>query len=420
MNHPLVQDLPSLPATAAERQQPQSSAATALRSKIALLTGCQDRPYALGLAPALAAQGISLDFIGSNEIDGPELHSNHLIRFLNLRGEQDHKAGLFRKTKRILAYYFRLCSYAFFTDAKVFHLLWNDKFELFDRTLIKLYYRLLGRRLVLTAHNVNVAKRDGNDSWFNRFSLKIQYRLVHHIFVHTEKMKTELMTDFAVPPERISVIPLGLNETAPNTSLTAAEARCQFGLEPAHKTMLFFGRISPYKGLEFLIEALASVLRRDPSYRLIIAGPIKGDADYWHQIQQAIKLANVSSSIIQRIGFIPDDKVEVFFKAADVLLLPYTHVFQSGLLSLGYSFGLPIIACDVGSLKADILDGQTGFVCQPQNSADLARTIEKYFSSDLYRQLPERRPTIRAYACDRFSWAKVGRVTKSVYSDLLS
>src|SRR6266581_3892037 len=204
MDQPLAQSLAALPAPAAAPSQPQAqaAAATALRSRVALFTGCQDRPYALGLASALAVQGISFDFIGSDEIDGPELHSNHLIKFLNLRGDQNHHASLLDKTKRILLYYLRLCRYALLTDAKVFHLLWNDKFELFDRTLLKLFYRLLGRRLVFTAHNVNVAKRDGNDSWFNRFSLRIQYHLVHHIFVHTEKMKTELIADFGVPAER--------------------------------------------------------------------------------------------------------------------------------------------------------------------------------------------------------------------------
>src|SRR5436309_1369852 len=133
MNQPLTQDLPALPAAVSERPQSHAPSATALRSRVALLTGCQDRPYALGLAPALAGQAISLDFIGSDEIDGPELHSNHLIKFINLRGDQNHHASLFTKTKRILIYYFRLCLYALLTDAKVFHMLWNDKFQLFDR-----------------------------------------------------------------------------------------------------------------------------------------------------------------------------------------------------------------------------------------------------------------------------------------------
>ena len=54
-------------------------------------------------------------------------------------------------------------------------------------------YRLLGKRLVFTAHNVNAAVRDGNDSFLNRWSLKVQYLLADHIFVHTEQMKRALL-----------------------------------------------------------------------------------------------------------------------------------------------------------------------------------------------------------------------------------
>ena len=59
-----------------------------------------------------------------------------------------------------------------------------------------LYYRLFGKRVILTAHNVNTRKRDGRDNWFNRLSLSIQYRLCHHILVHTAAMKNELLSDF--------------------------------------------------------------------------------------------------------------------------------------------------------------------------------------------------------------------------------
>ena len=70
-----------------------------------------------------------------------------------------------------------------------------------------LYYRLLGKRIVLTAHNVNAGKRDANDSLRNRLSLKIQYRLSDHIFVHTDEMKSELFSHFTVAAGKVSVIP---------------------------------------------------------------------------------------------------------------------------------------------------------------------------------------------------------------------
>src|SRR6202043_640122 len=99
----------------------------------------------------------------------------------------------------------------------------------------------------------------------------------------------------------------------------------------------------------------------------------------------------------QKIEFVPDGETELYFKAADVLVLPYTHIFQSGVLFLGYNFGLPVIASDVGSLKEDIVEGKSGFVCKPRDPADLVKRIEDYFSSELYQQLAMRRQDIRDF-----------------------
>jgi glycosyltransferase involved in cell wall biosynthesis len=117
---------------------------------------------------------------------------------------------------------------------------------------------------------------------------------------------------------------------------------------------------------------------------------------------------------------VPDNETEIYFKAADVLVLAYTQVFQSGVLFLGYSFGLPAIVTDVGSLKQEIIEGETGFVAKPQDSSDLASKIDKYFRSELFRNLEARRAEIKAYANERYSWDKVAAVTTSVYSRLLS
>jgi len=86
---------------------------------------------------------------------------------------------------------------------------------------------------------------------------------------------------------------------------------------------------------------------------------------------------------------------------------------------LAYSFGLPVIATDVGSLRDDIIEAETGFLCPPRNAAALAVTIERYFSSDLYRELPARRARIRQFAAERHSWATVGQMTEAVYTRLL-
>lgn len=386
--------------------------------RVALLTGGRDRPYALGLASALISLNVPFDFIGSDAVDSPELHQSRHVRFLNFR-DQRADATMIAKVLRVLAYYWRLVRYATNPEPRVFHILWNNKFELFDRTLLMLYYKLMGKRLVLTAHNVNIHKRDSNDSFLNRLSLRIQYYLSDHIFVHTGQMKSELLSDFGIKESKVSVIPFGINNTVPKTELTTLEAKKQLGVTSADKTMLFFGNIAPYKGLEHLVAAFGQVLKTDRSYRLIIAGRPKGSKNYWKQIEEEITHMRVSDRVIERIEYVPNEETELYFKAADVLVLPYTRIFQSGVLLLGYGFGLPVIASNVGSLREEIVEGKTGFVFKPQDSSDLANTIAKYFESELFKHLESHRLEIKQQANERYSWSKVAAITTSVYSTLL-
>ena len=388
--------------------------------QIALLTGGGDKPYALGMGIALTSAGIHVDFIGSDDLSVPELLRNHLVNFLNLRGDQRHDAKPALKILRVLRYYVRLVAYAATAKPKLFHILWNNKFQLLDCTVLMLYYRLLGKRVVFTAHNVNARRRDSNDSWLNRALLKIQYSLCDHVFVHTEGMKIEMTSEFRIPASKVSVIPFGINNTVPNTSLCNAEAKRELGISNSDKTLLFFGNIAPYKGLEYLIAAFDKLLKRDRSYRLLIVGKPKGPETYWHQIRRAIASSGIADRVIAKIEYVPDEETEVYFKAADVLILPYTHVFQSGVLFLGYSFGLPAIAADVGSLKEEIIEGQTGFVFKPRDSSDLAGKIDRYFNSALFHSLESRRADIKAYANERYSWNKVAAITTTVYSNVLS
>jgi glycosyltransferase involved in cell wall biosynthesis len=396
-----------------------SSLLGASNLKVALLTGGGDRPYALGMAAALTWHGIHLDFIGSDDLISPELLVNPRIAFLNLRGAQGSDASAIAKTRRVLSYYVRLVRYASTAQPKLFHILWNNKFQVLDRTLLMLYYRLIGKRIAFTAHNVNAGKRDSNDTFLNRISLRIQYGLSDHIFVHTEKMKGELASDFSVRSDKVSVIPFGINETVPNTSLSTAEAKHQVGVRSSDKTLLFFGNIAPYKGLEYLVRAFTELLKTDPSYRLMIVGRPKKSEGYWNKIDQTIARTGIGDRIIKNITYVPDEATELYFKSADVLVLPYSRVFQSGVLFLGYSFGLPAIVADIGSLREEIVEGKTGFVFRARDADDLARTIRQYFASDLFASLESRRSEIGEYARHRYSWDKVAEITTAAYLKVL-
>jgi D-inositol-3-phosphate glycosyltransferase len=388
-------------------------------SRVAILTGGGDRPYALGLAMGLIAEGVSFDFIGSDDLESPELRRSPQVSVLNLRGDMHPDVPELRKVGRLVRYYYRLIAYAVASPARVFHVLWNNRLEYVDRTLLLSFYKLLGKRIVFTVHNVNIRMRDGNDTLANRLTLRYQYWLVDHLFVHTARMADELLSQFGVPLAKISVIPFGINSTVPDTSMTAAEGRTRLGIDASDKVMLFFGNITRYKGLEYAVEAMPAVLARHPEARLVIAGRPKGEEAYWANIERRIDVLGLHARVTRRIEYVSDAEIEVFFKAADLLVLPYTHVFQSGVLFLGYNFGLPVVATDVGALREEIVDGETGFVCAPGDPASLAAAIDRYFSGELFSELAQRRPAIRDYAAERYSWATVASVTRGVYEQLL-
>lgn len=387
--------------------------------EVALLTGGFDKHYTCDLAKALASKDVYLDVIGSDQLDSAEMHTTPKLNFLNLWGSRE-EASLARKISRVLIYYARLVRYAAKAKPKIFHVLWNNKFEFFDRTLLMLYYKLLGKKIVFTAHNVNAGTRDSNDSLVNRLSLRVQYLFADHIFVHTERMKRELLQEFGVPEAIVSVIPHGINNSVPDTGLSPLEAKQRLGIKNGEKTILFFGAIRPYKGLEYLVDAFLRLAVNHPEYKLIIAGGRRKEAEkYLDEVQRTINRHPNRGQVFQRIEHIPDEDTELYFKAADVLVLPYTHIFQSGVLFLAYSFGLPVIAADVGSLREDIIDGRTGYLCRPRDPIDLASAIEKYFESDVFKTLDHQRPSIRDWAETRNSWGIAGEMTRNVYAELL-
>jgi len=388
--------------------------------EVGLLTGCQDRPYAFGLAMALVSKGVSLDIIGGDEIDSPELHVTRNLRFLNFRGKQTQESRFVDKLWRLVVYYARLIRYAARSRPRILHILWNNKIELFDRTLLMLYYKMLRKKVVLTAHNVNQARRDGNDSFLNHLTLRIQYFLCNHIFVHTKKMKEELCQDFGVSENKVTIIRHPINNAFPDTVLAPAEAKQVLGLRENEKAILFFGRIRPYKGIEYLLAAFRLLVGKHSDYRLILAGePKNGSEAYRDEIQQAVQKDFTPGQITLRIQFIPDEEMELYLKAADVLVLPYKEIFQSGVLFLAYSYGLPVVATDVGSFREEIVEGETGFLCRPGDVADLAGTLERYFASDLYRGLRARRQEIREYARRVHSWDAVAELTRKAYEESL-
>jgi D-inositol-3-phosphate glycosyltransferase len=387
--------------------------------RVALLTAGKDPHYALGLLSGLTTERIIIDFIANDEMQKSPIIELPNVNYFNLRGDQDERSSPYDKARRVLKYYVKLFSYAATSESKVFHILWLNKFTYFDGSLLNVYYKILGKKLIYTAHNINIWERDQQDSYFKKLFLKLMYGMMDHIFVHTSRMKQQLVTSYSVEENKISVIPFGINNVIPKSSMSKSQARDCLQIQRDDRIILFFGNIAPYKGLDDLVKALSIVKNKLPGLRLIIAGRIKGAESYWKEIELIIEQYNLSQDIIIKLEYIPDEEVEVYLKSADVLILPYRHIFQSGVVFLSYNFGLPIIATDVGSLAEEIIEGQMGFICKPDDPQDLANAIIKYFESSLYENLESQRETIIEHANKKYSWRNIGNITYKIYKKLL-
>lgn len=387
--------------------------------RVSILTGGKDAHYALGLLSALTTRDILVEFIANDEMKDSDAVKSKNVVYFNLRGDQNETASLRDKAIRVLRYYYKLIRYAAETESKIFHILWFNKFTHFDMTLLNLYYKVLGKKLVYTAHNINVWERDGGNSFLNRLFLSAMYKLVDHIFVHTAKMKNQLVEDFQVKESKISIISFPINTVIPKSDLTSEAAKKHFGCENHDKILLFFGNIAPYKGLDNLLLSLVHLKTMLNSFKLLIAGRVKDCDAYWNNVQETIRKNNLAEHILLKAEHIPDDSVEDYFKAADVLIVPYKYIYQSGVLFLSYHFGLPVIATDVGSLREDIEEGKTGYVCSPDDPKDLATKISNYFQSELYENLENSRDKIIQATKEKYSWNTIGEKSFNIYKSLL-
>ncbi|GHT01579.1 glycosyl transferase [Bacteroidia bacterium] len=178
--------------------------------------------------------------------------------------------------------------------------------------------------------------------------------------------------------------------------ISTESSRQHLAVDHDKKTLLFFGLIRDYKGLDLLIDAMNLL---DDSYQLIIAGEAYGSFDkYQKQMDQSTAKARIK--VMNR--YIGDMDIPIIFSAADVLMLPYKSATQSGVLPVAYHFEVPVVATDVGGLKAAIATAGTGIVCRP-TAQSLADSIQEFFHTDKASFLEAIRQEKKNLSWERFA-----------------
>ncbi|MBD3409092.1 MAG: glycosyltransferase [Ignavibacteriales bacterium] len=156
------------------------------------------------------------------------------------------------------------------------------------------------------------------------------------------------------------------------------EVKRSFGFDADDRVLLFFGYIRKYKGLDILLDAMPAMIERDPSTKLLVGGEFYEDEESY---RRKIDELGIGGAVRMVNRFIPNEEVERFFVAADVVLLPYRSATQSAILNMTYSFRKPVVATRVGGFTEFIDDGETGVVVEPNDPAELAKGVAKFYES---------------------------------------
>lgn len=187
--------------------------------------------------------------------------------------------------------------------------------------------------------------------------------------------------------------------------LSKEKSRKILNIKDNEKVLLFFGFVREYKGLKYLIEAIPTVIEKIPDIKLLVVGEFAGDKDKYLDIMQREK---VEEYIQIYDGYIPDQEVEKFFAASDIVVLPYISATQSGIVQIAYGFEKPVVVTNVGGLPEVVKNGKTGYVVEAENSEAIAQAIIKFFESDNREAFES---AIQEEA-DRYSW---DNMSKKIY-----
>ena len=224
-------------------------------------------------------------------------------------------------------------------------------------------------------HNLFPHEKRFFDTFFNRIFLSNYDGFV----VLSEAVKKDVLT---IRKDAICVVLKHPPYNQFGLKLNRVESIKKLGLSPFKKTLLFFGLIRDYKGLDLLLETFSYL---DDSYQLIIAGEVYGSVEKYQDLISTSRNKN----ILFKNDFIPDDQVSIYFSATDLCVLPYKSATQSGIKAIADSFQIPVLTTNVGGLAESISTNKNGFIIENQLPTLFADQIKSIFDSEVLKEVSQ-------------------------------
>lgn len=256
-----------------------------------------------------------------------------------------------------LLLYLKLAFYLWKQNADVIH------FVLQPTLTMKAIYLLAKKKLVLTLHDpfLHSGKQDKK-----REKDRIDaFRNIPKIILLNHAQASEFKEHYNIADDRVFFSRLGMYD-----SITRVSPVCPNFERPY---ILFFGLISPYKGVEYLLKAMQVVHNTHSDVHLVVAGGGK----YYFDKSPYEKLNYVH--IINR--YIPTNELAGLLKNCLFSVCPYKDATQSGVIQTAFSLNVPMIVTNVGALPDSVDDGITGLIVPPKDVEALSEAIKKLLDS---------------------------------------
>jgi glycosyltransferase involved in cell wall biosynthesis len=277
-----------------------------------------------------------------------------------------------------------------------------------SRTPLDLWFvqlcRWRGSKIVLTVHDLlphNTGER-------HKQIFQDLYQRVDRIICHSDSVRHRLSNEFSVPEEKVSVIPHG--PFFFDLPATAERTLQSFDLTPHNLVVLWQGIISPYKGIDLLLEAWQHVEEAVEDVHLLVVGT--GPRELLDQIREQISRLHLQHVRLHP-RFISTEELVALYRSAEIVVYPYRAITTSGALATGLSLGKTIVASDLPVFRELLTDRETALLVEPQNTAALSAAIIELSKNALLReQLAE---NVRNMNFGEQSWSSIADKTIECY-----
>lgn len=359
--------------------------------------------YSFSLANALAKkENIQIDLV----TDGKQQEENCTLKKYRLFNTADKDIGRLKKIVNYLQSVREILRIAK-EGYDIIHSQWII-FSPVDYWCLKQLKRQ-GKRIVVTIHDILPFNQKFYDYYYHKKIYELADRIIVQAPDNVERFHV-LFPENRVP---VHMIPHGhfmdyVTRQDQNIS------REKLGIPADKFVFLFFGQIKKVKGVDTLLTAWSGVLKNHPEMRekaiLVIAGSV-WKADFG-KCEEIIEKEGLQKYLKLDIRYIPDEEVDYYYGAADICVLPYYEVYQSGVLQLTYAQQKAAIVTDIPAFT-DIVDESRGFLCRPQDADSL--TAAMLAAYEQRNRLPQMAKAGYDYISKRFDWDLIADDIAGVY-----